>query len=163
MSVLSTYKGGSSQPNIHEVVQMKVDRLTSRTTSGHIIPTTTRADVGHLVTITPKYQDSVFRIRVNSNMHYAHSSVQMWSIHKTVDGVGSWVVYNTGSGENWYGAMYSNHQAWNGVAAVWYDTPNTTSDIEYRVYTVANSSANTMYYMHYAQMSFLEVSEIKAS
>jgi hypothetical protein len=162
MSIYSTFKGGSANPDTKDIVQMQVAEYVNR--SAHIATSSTgRLYSGLELNITPRYQDSTIKIKVISNMTYGRSaSALQWSLYRTIDGVGAYSVYDTRSGENWYGMYYSNYDAWQGASVIWYEQPNTTSQINYKVYYNEYTNSSVAYFAHRGLPCYLQAIEIKA-
>jgi hypothetical protein len=162
MSIYSTFKGGSADPDTKDIVQMQVAEYVNR--SAHIATSSTgRLYSGLELNITPRYQDSTIKIKVISNMTYGRgASALQWSLYRTIDGVGAYSVYDTRSGENWYGMYYSNYDAWQGASAIWYEQPNTTSQINYKVYYNEYTNSSVAYFAHQGLPCYLQAIEIKA-
>ena len=162
MSNYTTYKPSSSDPSTKDIVQMQVTRL--QNTSAHIgTSSTSRLYSGLEVNITPRFQDSTLMIKCTSNMTYGRSGTTlMWSLYRTIDGSSSYSVYDTRSGENYYGWSYANYNAWAAYSTIWYEQPNTTSEINYKVYYNEYTNSTIAYFCHRAMDCFLQVMEIKA-
>ena len=163
MSNYTTYKQGSSDPLSGDIVQMTVAHYKP---SNHVTTnTTSRANVSFSGVITPRFSDSTIRIRFINNMCYGRATGQMlWSLYRAESGGSSgYVVYDTRSGENWYGWIYNNQNAWGGDSAIWYDQPNTTNQLTYTPYYNVNTAGQSVSYIMYQNMPyFIQISEIKS-
>lgn len=163
MSLYSTFKGGSAEPETKDIVQMQVAEYVNR--SSHIsTSSTSRLYSGLQLNITPRYQDSTIKVKVVSNMTYGRSASKLqWSLYRTIGGSGAYSVYDTNSTSgNWYGMYYSNYDAWQGSSAIWYEQPNTTSQINYKVYYNEDVNSTVAYFAHQGLPCYLQIIEIKA-
>jgi hypothetical protein len=57
---------------------------------------------------------------------------------------------------------YSNYDAWQGASAIWYEQPNTTSQINYKVYYNEDTNSTVAYFAHRGLPCYLQAIEIKA-
>ena len=107
-------------------------------------------------TITPKFQNSKFKVEWNIFFYYAGSSV--WDAMATKLLRGSTAVY-TDAYSLGAGAMYGPQAYMDYTHQSYFDTPSTTSPITYKI-QLASYGGQTLYLQYSAQRSIITVTEI---